>query len=35
MSRKVRNWLKGYASAGSVVKTEFPTFSIFLYGGGG
>ena len=32
--RKVKKWLKSYASAGRLVKTDFRTFSLFLHGGG-
>ena len=34
MSRKVKKWLKTYPTAGRLVKMDFPTFSLFLHGGG-
>ena len=33
MSRKVKEWLESYPSAGRLVKMDFRTFSISLYRG--
>ena len=34
MSRKVKEWLKSYPSGDRLVKVDFPTFALFLHGGG-
>ena len=32
MNRKVKKWLKSYSGAGRLIKMDFHTFSLFLYG---
>ena len=34
MSKKVKKWIKSWPSTAKLVKTDFPTFSLFLHGGG-